>query len=403
MNTANKGMFPRRKTRQIAVGGVLVGGGAPISVQSMTKTDTRDVRATVAQIRRLERAGCEIIRLAVPDEAAVEALRKIRSRVRVPLVADIHFDHRLALGCIALGVDGLRINPGNIGSRAKVREVVLAAKDRGVPIRIGVNSGSIEKDLLRSRGGATAEAMVESALRHIAILEELDFREIKVSLKASDVPRTLEAYRLLARKVDYPFHAGITEAGTLLAGTVKSAVGLGLLLGEGLADTLRVSLTTPPEDEVRAGFRILASLGLRRGGLNVISCPTCGRCEVDLRPIAEAVERRLAGRAADLTVAVMGCMVNGPGEAREADLGVACGRDSGVLFKGGKLLRRVAEKDIAAELVREIDRLAAGSADPGASGKKSTADRAPGSSRASTSAAKSRPLTASPRKTKEHT
>ncbi len=356
--------FPRRKTRQISVGGVLVGGGAPVSVQSMTKTDTRDVGATVAQIRRLEKAGCEIVRLAVPDEAAVEALGKIRSRVSLPLVADIHFDHRLALGCLARGIDGLRINPGNIGSKAKVREVVLAARDRGVPIRIGVNSGSLEKDLLKSHGGATAEAMVESALRHIAILEELDFRDIKVSLKASDVPRTLQAYRLLACRVDYPFHAGITEAGTLLSGTVKSAVGLGLLLADGLADTLRVSLTAAPEAEVRAGFQILASLGLRRRGLNVVSCPTCGRCEIDLRPIAEAVEKGLAGRGGDWTVAVMGCMVNGPGEAREADLGVACGRDSGVLFKNGKLLRRVPGKDIAAELAREIDRLAGKGKEP---------------------------------------
>jgi (E)-4-hydroxy-3-methylbut-2-enyl-diphosphate synthase len=294
----------------------------------------------------------------VPDAEAVKALGRIRARVRVPLVADIHFDHRLALASIALGVDGLRINPGNIGSREKVREVVRAAKDRGIPIRIGVNSGSLEKDLLRSRGGATAEAMVESALRHIALLEELDFRAIKVSLKASDVPRTVEAYRLLARKVDYPFHAGITEAGTLLSGAIKSSVGLGILLAEGLADTVRVSLTAPPEDEVRAGFQILASLGLRRRGVNVVSCPTCGRCEVDMAPIAAAVEKSLAGLGADMTVAVMGCMVNGPGEAREADLGVACGRGSGALFRKGKLLRRVAAADIAAEIVREAGRLA---------------------------------------------
>ncbi len=350
--------FPRRATRRILLGGIPIGGGAPIPVQSMTKTDTRDVRATVAQIRRLERAGCEIVRLAVPDAEAVKALGRIRARVRVPLVADIHFDHRLALASIALGVDGLRINPGNIGSREKVREVVRAAKDRGIPIRIGVNSGSLEKDLLRSRGGATAEAMVESALRHIALLEELDFRAIKVSLKASDVPRTVEAYRLLARKVDYPFHAGITEAGTLLSGAIKSSVGLGILLAEGLADTVRVSLTAPPEDEVRAGFQILASLGLRRRGVNVVSCPTCGRCEVDMAPIAAAVEKSLAGLGADMTVAVMGCMVNGPGEAREADLGVACGRGSGALFRKGKLLRRVAAADIAAEIVREAGRLA---------------------------------------------
>ena len=350
--------FPRRATRRITLGGVPIGGGAPISVQSMTKTDTRDVRATVAQLRSLERAGCDIVRLAVPDAAAAEALKAIRARVKGPLVADIHFDHRLALACLALGVDGLRINPGNIGSRDKVREVVRAAKDRGVPIRIGVNSGSLEKDLLGSHGGATAEAMVESALRHIAILEELDFRDIKISLKASDVPRTVEAYRRLARCVDYPFHAGITEAGTLMAGTVKSSVGLGILLAEGLADTLRVSLTAPPVEEVRAGFQILSSLGLRHRGVTFVSCPTCGRCEVDMRPIAAAVEKGLAGLAADLTVAVMGCTVNGPGEAREADLGVAGGRGSGTIFRKGKLVRRVPAVEIAAALVREAGRLA---------------------------------------------
>jgi len=362
--------FPRRATRRIRLGGVAIGGGAPVSVQSMTKTDTRDVRATVAQIRALERAGCEIVRLAVPDAAAAEALKSIRARARVPLVADIHFDHRLALACLALGIDGLRINPGNIGSRDKVREVVKAAKDRGVPIRIGVNSGSLEKDLLKSHGGATAAAMVESALRHIAILEELDFREIKVSLKASDVPRTVAAYRLLAESVDYPFHAGITEAGTLMAGALKSAVGLGILLADGLADTLRVSLTADPVEEVKAAFQILASLGLRHGRVNVVSCPTCGRCEVDMRPIAAAVEKRLAGLAADLTVAVMGCTVNGPGEAREADLGVACGRGTGAIFRKGRLVRRVAAADIAAELVREAGRMAKAQAGSGSRVKK---------------------------------
>lgn len=347
----------RRPTRRIAIGGVQIGGGAPISVQSMTKTDTRDVQATVAQIRRLEKAGCEIVRLAVPDMDAVDALRSIRKKVRPPLIADIHFDHRLALACIDLGVDGLRLNPGNIGSREKVRAVVAAAKDRNIPIRIGVNSGSLEKDIQKKHGGATAAAMVESALRHIRILEELDFRLIKVSLKASDVLRTLEAYRLLARSVDYPFHAGITEAGTLLPGAVKSAVGLGLLLSEGLADTVRVSLTAPPEEEVRVAYRILGSLGLRRRGPNIVACPTCGRCEVDLRRIAAEIEKRLSGIPENPTVAVMGCMVNGPGEAKEADIGVACGRGAGVIFKGGKLIRRVPENKIGEELLKEIDDL----------------------------------------------
>jgi (E)-4-hydroxy-3-methylbut-2-enyl-diphosphate synthase len=346
--------FPRRETRRIMVGGVPIGGGAPVVVQSMTKADTRDFRATTAEIRRLERVGCEIVRIAVPDQDAVEALRKIRNRIRIPLIADIHFDHRLALAAVQAGVDGLRINPGNIGSKNKVGEVVRAAKERNIPIRIGVNSGSVERTILRKFGGATPEAMVESALGHVRILEDLDFRDIKISLKASDVPRTVTSYRLLSRKVDYPFHAGITEAGGLVQGAVKSAAGLSLLLSEGLADTIRVSLTAPPEDEVRVAYQILRSLGLRSKGLNFISCPVCGRCEVDLMRIASELERKLCGFPGDLTVAVMGCMVNGPGEAKEADIGVACGKGIGVLFKKGRLLRRVKEKEIVTELAREV-------------------------------------------------
>jgi (E)-4-hydroxy-3-methylbut-2-enyl-diphosphate synthase len=319
----------------------------------MTKTDTRNVRATVAQIRRLERAGCEIVRLAVPDPEAAQALSEIRKRSRLPIIADIHFDHRLALKSIDAGADGLRINPGNIGSAKKVREVVRAAAGRGIPIRIGVNSGSLEKGLLQS-GVVTAEAMAESALRHIRMLEDMDFFSIKVSLKASDIPRTLEAYRILAAQVDYPFHAGITEAGGLEAGGVKSAAGLTLLIREGLADTIRVSLTAPPESEVRTAWRVLRSLGLRARGIDIVSCPTCGRCEVDLMKIAAAVERKLAGFAEPLTVAVMGCMVNGPGEAREADFGVACGRGTGVLFRKGRVVRKVREAGIAEALTQEI-------------------------------------------------
>ncbi|MCX6565834.1 MAG: flavodoxin-dependent (E)-4-hydroxy-3-methylbut-2-enyl-diphosphate synthase [Candidatus Aminicenantes bacterium] len=353
-------MFPRRKTVRIRVGNVEIGGGAPISVQSMTKTDTRDVRATAAEIRRLAREGCEIVRLAIPDAEAARAFARLRKQATVPLIADIHFDHRLALACLDGGADGLRLNPGTIGLMDKVREVVRAARERSVPIRIGVNSGSIEKDLLKTHGGATAEAMAESALRHIRILEDLDFRLIKVSLKASDLPRTLEAYRNLARKTAYPFHAGITEAGTLLPGAVKSAAGLALLLAEGLADTIRVSLTAPAAAEVRVAYRILAALGLRSRGVDVVSCPTCGRCEVDLRSIAREVQRRLTSTITPLTVAVMGCAVNGPGEAREADAGVACGRGTGVLFVKGKILRRVPEKKIAEALVREVDRITAG-------------------------------------------
>ncbi len=351
-------LFPRRRTRPIRVGGVVIGGGAPVAVQAMAKTDTRDVRATAAQVRRLEKAGAEIVRLAVPDRAAATALAAIRRTARVPLIADIHFDHRLALAALEAGVDGLRLNPGNIGGPAKVREVVKAAAERGVPIRIGVNSGSLEKDILARAGGATAAAMVESALRHVRLLEDLGFRLIKISLKASDIPRTLEAYRLLAGQVDYPFHAGITESGRLLAGTVKSSAGLALLLAEGLADTVRVSLTAPPEREVFVAWRILQDMGLRKRGATLVSCPTCGRCEVDLAGVAAKVEKAVLALRTPLTVAVMGCTVNGPGEAKEADIGLACGRGGGVIFKRGKVLRKVPAARMADELIAEILRLA---------------------------------------------
>jgi (E)-4-hydroxy-3-methylbut-2-enyl-diphosphate synthase len=352
-------MLPRRKTRRILVGGVAVGGGAPIVVQAMTKTDTRDVRATLAQVRRLERAGAEIIRLAVPDRAAAGTLREIRSRSRVPLIADIHFDHRLALASLEAGVDGLRINPGNIGSVGKVREVARAAGELGVPIRVGVNSGSLERDLLARFGGVTPEAMVESALRHVRILEGCGFSLIKISLKASDVLRTLEAYRLLARRVDYPFHAGITEAGRLFAGGIKSAAGLALLLAEGLADTVRVSLTAPPEKEVFAAYEILRSLGLRGRGANLVSCPTCGRTEVDLMAIAARVEKAVRGLRTPMTVAVMGCTVNGPGEAREADIGLACGRGTGIIFRKGRLVKKVRGDAMVEEFLAEVRKLGA--------------------------------------------
>lgn len=358
MKAISKELFPRRETVQIRIGNVRIGGGAPVSVQSMTKTDTRDIRATRAQIRGLAREGCEIVRLAVPDAEAARAFVRIRKHSPVPLVADIHFDHRLALACLDGGADGLRLNPGTIGPADRVREVVRAAAERSVPIRIGVNSGSVEKDLLRAHGGPAPEAMAESALRHIRILEDLGFRLIKISLKASDVPRTVAAYRILARETAYPFHAGITEAGTLLPGAVKSSVGLALLLAEGLADTIRVSLTAPAVEEVRTAYRILAATGLRFRGVNIVSCPTCGRCGVDLAPIAGEIERRLASRVEPLTVAVMGCPVNGPGEAREADIGVACGKGEGILFIKGRILRRVPEKSIVAALVREAGLLA---------------------------------------------
>lgn len=349
--------FSRRRTARLKIGGVAVGGGAPISVQSMTKTDTRNVNATVAQIHELAAAGCEIVRSAVPDQEAAAALGAIVSRIDLPLVADIHFDYRLALKALEAGVDGLRINPGNIGSKARVREVVRAAAERSIPIRIGVNAGSLERDLL-DRYGATPEAMVESALRHVAILEEQGFGLIKISLKASDAGRTLRASELLAEKVDYPFHAGITEAGGVLAGSVKSAAGLSLLLSRGLADTLRVSLTGPPVQEVRVAYWLLSALGIRSRGVTIISCPTCGRCEVDLPAIAARIERRLVDLKVPLTAAVMGCMVNGPGEAREADIGVACGRGVGVLFRGGRLLRKVREDELVEDFVGEVQSLA---------------------------------------------
>jgi (E)-4-hydroxy-3-methylbut-2-enyl-diphosphate synthase len=362
-------VFPRRMTRVISVGGVPVGGGAPVVVQSMTKTFTHDIEATVAQIGRLKRAGCEIVRLAVPDGRAARALREIKSRSRVPLIADIHFDHRLALAALEAGVDGLRLNPGTIGSKGKVREVVRAAAARSVPIRIGVNSGSLEKSLLVRYGEATPEAMVESAMGHIRLLEDLGFDQMKVSLKASDVERTVAAYRLLAGRVDYPFHAGITEAGGIFSGTVKSAAGLGILLSEGLADTVRVSLTAAPEEEVRVAYLILQSLGLRTRGINLVSCPICGRAEVDMMKIVPLVERKLRTVRSPLTVALMGCMVNGPGEAKEADIGLACGRRVGVMFKKGKLLRRVEEERIIPEFIQEVKKLAA---EEGASGKDET-------------------------------
>jgi (E)-4-hydroxy-3-methylbut-2-enyl-diphosphate synthase len=338
-------------TRRIQLGSVAVGGGAPVSVQTMTKTDTRDVSATLAQIREVEALGCDIVRLAVPDETAALALHEIRRGTGMPLIADIHFDHRLALIAIEAGVDGLRLNPGNIGSRDHVETVVKAARERRVPIRIGVNSGSLEKDILEKHGGAPAEALVESALRHVAILESLDYHEIKISVKASDVRRTLEAYRILAKRTDYPLHLGVTEAGTLVAGTVRSSVAMGILLAEGIGDTIRVSLTNTPMQEVRVGLELLRSLGLREMGPNVISCPTCGRVQVDVVTVAESVESALEQyyrknpKAPRPIVAVMGCAVNGPGEAREADIALAGGKDKFALYVCGKQVKVVSQTE----------------------------------------------------------
>ncbi|MBE9486607.1 MAG: flavodoxin-dependent (E)-4-hydroxy-3-methylbut-2-enyl-diphosphate synthase [Chloroflexi bacterium] len=347
----------RRKSRQIKLGNFAVGGDAPISVQSMCNTDTRDVTATLAQIAALQTAGCEIIRCAVPDQQAAKSLGAIMQNCRMPLIADIHFDYKLALTALEQGVDGLRLNPGNIGERWKVAEVVAACRERAIPIRIGVNGGSLEKELLQKYGHPTAAAMAESALGHIHLLEELNYPEIKVSLKSSDIRRTVEAYRLLATQVDYPLHIGITEAGTTWAGTIKSAVGLGTLLYDGIGDTLRVSLTGDPVEEVRVGWEILKSLELREHGPVFISCPTCGRCEIDLIDIAEEVERRLHDLPKPLTIAVMGCVVNGPGEAREADLGIAGGRGQGLLFRRGEVVRKVAQSALADVLVEEAWRM----------------------------------------------
>ena len=345
----------RRKSRIISIDGVKIGGRTPVSVQSMTKTDTRDVKKTVQQIKGLERSGCELVRVAVPDREAAEKLGKIKERISIPLIADIHFDHRLALKAIDKGVDALRLNPGNIGGRNKVREVVRAAKEKRIPIRIGVNAGSLEKELLKKYPKNLPKAMVISALKHVAMLEDLDFPLIKISLKASDVITTINAYRMIAKKVDYPLHLGITEAGTIFSGTIKSSLGIGILLSEGIGDTIRVSLTGDPREEVRVGFSILNGLGLRRRGIEIISCPTCGRCEIDLLPIASRIERDLSYISTPLKVAIMGCSVNGPGEARHADIGLAGGKGTGVLFRKGKIIGRVKEKEMEKILKKEIE------------------------------------------------
>lgn len=350
-------MHNRRKTEKIFVGTVPVGGGSPISVQSMTKTDTRDAQSTVKQIRALSKAGCEIIRIAVPDEEAAKALGEIKRSSPIPVIADIHFDWRLALEAIRQGIDGLRINPGNIGARWKVVEVVSASRDRNIPIRIGVNAGSLSRKLLEKFGHPSPEALVESAAEHIDILESLKFTNIKVSLKASNVPTTVEAYRLFSRKFRYPLHIGISEAGPPFTGIIKSSVGLGMLLSEGIGDTMRVSLSAAPVEEVRVAYEILKSLGIRERGANIISCPTCGRCEIDIRGLAAKVEKRLKGVKKPLTVAVMGCVVNGPGEAREADIGIAGGKKKGLLFKKGSVVRSLKEKDLLDALMEEIESL----------------------------------------------
>ena len=344
-------------TKQILVGGVPVGGGAPVSIQSMCSTKTDDVPATVDQIHRLEAAGCEIVRVAVPDMAAAKAIGAIRSRIHIPLVADIHFDYRLALECAAQGVDKIRINPGNIGGEDRVKAVADTCRRGRIPIRIGVNGGSLEKELLKRYGGATPEALAESALGHAALLEKFDFTDICISVKCSSVPVTMGAYRLLSERCPYPLHLGVTEAGTPAMGIIKSAMGIGGLLCLGIGDTLRVTLTADPVEEIAAAKRILLAAGCRQEGPNLIACPTCGRTNIDLIALASQVEERLAGCTKPITVAVMGCAVNGPGEAAAADVGIAGGRGEGLIFAKGEILRKVPQERLVDELMAEIDRL----------------------------------------------
>ncbi len=347
----------RKFTRQIKVGNVKVGGGAPVSVQSMTNTFTHDIPATVSQIRRLMAAGCEIVRVAIPDTKSAEAITEIKKSVSIPVIADIHFDHRLAISAAIAGADCLRINPGNIGSRKNVKAVVDCARDLNIPIRIGVNSGSLQKDLLKKYGSVTAEAMVESAIRHIELLCSFDFYQIKLSLKASDVSRTIEAYRLISEITDFPLHVGVTEAGSLYSGIVKSSLGIGTLLADGIGDTIRVSLTRDPVEEVRTGYEILKALGIRQRGPEIISCPTCGRCNIDLFGIVEEVEKNLLTCRLPIKVAIMGCVVNGPGEAREADIGIAGGDNTGILFKKGKVIKKFPQEKLVSVLLKEVEQL----------------------------------------------
>jgi (E)-4-hydroxy-3-methylbut-2-enyl-diphosphate synthase len=342
-------------TKQISVGGVLVGGGAPVTIQSMTNTPTSDVEATVAQIRRLAAAGCQIVRVAVPNMAAAKAVGAIKEQIDLPLVVDIHFDYRLALECIAAGADKVRINPGNIGAPERVKAVANACAARGIPIRIGVNGGSLEKDLLAKYGGVTPEALVESALGHVALLNRYDFDDICLSLKSSSVPITMQAYALMHQRANYPLHLGVTEAGTTKMGTLKSAAGIGGLLGLGIGDTLRVTLTADPVEEIYAAKDILKAVGLRKEGPELIACPTCGRTKIDLIPLAQAVEKRLETVTKPITVAVMGCPVNGPGEAATADVGIAGGNGWGMLFREGKVLKKVPQEALVEELMALIE------------------------------------------------
>ena len=345
----------RKQTRVVKVGNVVMGGNSPIVIQSMCNTDTRDVENTVKQILELEQAGCQVVRVAVPDMAAAEAVGEIKKRISIPLVADIHFDYKLALKVMYLGIDKVRINPGNIGEESRIQAVVEKAKQKQIPIRIGVNSGSLEKDLIQKYGGVTPQGLVESALRHVRILEKYQFYDIVVSIKASNVPFSVQAYTLLSQKIDYPIHVGITEAGTVYSGTVKSAVGIGAILLQGIGDTIRVSLTGNPVEEIKAAKEILKSVGMLEQGIELISCPTCGRTQIDLISIANEVEKKCKALNKKLKVAVMGCVVNGPGEAREADIGIAGGKGEGLLFKKGEIIRKIPENELVEQLMKEIE------------------------------------------------
>lgn len=347
----------RKKTRKIMIGDVPVGGNSSISIQSMTNTETKDIANTVKQIQRLEAAGCDIIRAAVTDLDDAEAIKKIKEQITIPFIADIQYDYKLAIAAVEKGADCLRLNPGNIGSRAKVMDVVNVCKERQIPIRIGVNSGSIKKEYLEKYKGVNEDSMVYSALEHVRILEDLNFENIKISLKASNVPLTIKSYEKMSQKVDYPLHLGVTEAGPIWRGTVKSAVGIGALLSMGIGDTIRISLTGDPVEEVKVGREILRSLGLLEEGIEVISCPTCGRTKIELINLVEEAEKRLEGINKPLKVAIMGCPVNGPGEAREADIGIAGGQGEGLIFKKGKIIKKVKEEFLIDELINEIETL----------------------------------------------
>ncbi|BFK81585.1 flavodoxin-dependent (E)-4-hydroxy-3-methylbut-2-enyl-diphosphate synthase [Clostridium baratii] len=347
----------RKITREVKVKDITIGGTSEVIIQSMTNTDTRDVEKTLDQINKLVSEGCQMVRCAVPDMEACEALKEITRKSAVPIVADIHFDYRLALKAIDNGVAKLRINPGNIGSIDRVKEVVEKAKANGIPIRIGVNSGSLEKDILERDGRPTAKGLVESALRHVKILEDLNFYDMVISIKSSDVPMMIEAYRLMSEKCNYPLHLGVTESGTKFKGTIKSSIGIGTLLAEGIGNTIRVSLTSDPIEEISVAKEILKALGYKKEGIEFVSCPTCGRTEINLIKIAEEVENRLKGLNKNIKVAVMGCVVNGPGEAREADIGIAGGKGVGIIFKKGEIIKKVKEEDLVEELIKEIESL----------------------------------------------